>query len=127
MHSSNSIIKFLSQELSGISNNTATNILTLLNEQLHTNKKGSSSNYDISLLSELDSKGITILSQILRDYQHIKPPTHILSGGGSCLSPVGEYNLRLGVLKELKPKLIATYSDVSTNSHANHHYEGILV
>ena len=43
------------------------------------------------------------------------------------MSPVGEYNLRLGVLKELKPKLIATYSDVSTNSHTNHHYEGTVL
>jgi hypothetical protein len=26
-----------------------------------------------------------------------------------CLSPAGEYNLRLGVMKELRPELVATY------------------
>lgn len=28
---------------------------------------------------------------------------------GHHLSPAGEYNLRLGVMKEMKPELIATY------------------
>jgi len=36
---------------------------------------------------------------------------------------VGEYNLRLGIIKELRPKLIATYSDVNSNN-LNNHYEG---
>ncbi len=26
-----------------------------------------------------------------------------------CLSPAGEYNMRLGVMKELRPELVATY------------------
>lgn len=26
-----------------------------------------------------------------------------------CLSPAGEYNLRLGIMKELNPDLVATY------------------
>ena len=29
---------------------------------------------------------------------------------GDCLSPAGEYNLRLGVVKELHPELVATYA-----------------
>ncbi|KAK9941287.1 hypothetical protein M0R45_017898 [Rubus argutus] len=29
---------------------------------------------------------------------------------GDCLSPAGEYNLRLGIIKELHPELVATYS-----------------
>lgn len=29
---------------------------------------------------------------------------------GNCLSPAGEYNLRLGIMKELKPDLVATHS-----------------
>jgi DNA topoisomerase VI subunit B len=29
---------------------------------------------------------------------------------GSHLSPAGEYNLRLGVMKELQPELIATHA-----------------
>lgn len=28
---------------------------------------------------------------------------------GSCLSPVGEYNLRLGIIKELDPDMVSTY------------------
>ena len=27
-----------------------------------------------------------------------------------CLSPAGEYNLRLGIIKELHPDMVATYS-----------------
>jgi DNA topoisomerase VI B subunit len=29
---------------------------------------------------------------------------------GDCLSPAGEYNLRLGIIKELHPDMVATYS-----------------
>lgn len=29
---------------------------------------------------------------------------------GDCLSPAGEYNLRLGIIKELHPEMVATYS-----------------
>jgi DNA topoisomerase VI B subunit len=40
----------------------------------------------------------------------------------SALSPAGEYNLRLGVVKELRPELIATFSDdaASLDGHALH-------
>lgn len=38
---------------------------------------------------------------------------------GACLSPAGEYNMRLGVLKELKPRLVATFSDKS-GAHEGH-------
>ena len=36
-----------------------------------------------------------------------------------CLSPVGEYNLRLGIMKELQPDLVATFQD-SVCSHEGH-------
>ncbi len=42
------------------------------------------------------------LHQLLHDAKFSDPR-------GSHLSPVGEYNLRLGVMKELRPELIATY------------------
>lgn len=38
---------------------------------------------------------------------------------GACLSPAGEYNMRLGVLKELKPKMVATFSD-KAGAHEGH-------
>ena len=36
---------------------------------------------------------------------------------GDCLSPAGEYNLRLGVMKELRPELVATYCGALLSSH----------
>ena len=42
---------------------------------------------------------------MLRDEASIKQPS------AGCLSPAGEYNMRLGVLKELQPRLIATYTE----------------
>jgi DNA topoisomerase VI subunit B len=30
---------------------------------------------------------------------------------GACLSPAGEYNLRLGVMKELRPEMVATWQE----------------
>eukprot|EP00172_Hildenbrandia_rubra_P003163 Plantae.Rhodophyta-Hildenbrandia_rubra.ctg4724.p2 GENE.Plantae.Rhodophyta-Hildenbrandia_rubra.ctg4724~~Plantae.Rhodophyta-Hildenbrandia_rubra.ctg4724.p2 ORF type:complete len:687 (+),score=144.55 Plantae.Rhodophyta-Hildenbrandia_rubra.ctg4724:4625-6685(+) len=30
---------------------------------------------------------------------------------GKCLSPAGEYNLRLGIMKEFKPTMVATYAE----------------
>lgn len=32
-----------------------------------------------------------------------------------CLSPAGEYNLRLGIVKELQPDMVATYSGRSVS------------
>ena len=47
---------------------------------------------------------ITRLTQILREVKLFRAPD------GSCLSPAGEYNLRLGILKELEPEYVATCS-----------------
>ncbi|EFH61663.1 hypothetical protein ARALYDRAFT_318827 [Arabidopsis lyrata subsp. lyrata] len=38
---------------------------------------------------------------------------------GDCLSPAGEYNLRLGIIKELHPDMVATYSGSFTYFVAN--------
>lgn len=38
---------------------------------------------------------------------------HFDSVTADCLSPAGEYNLRLGVMKEMKPDLVATSQVVS--------------
>ena len=54
----------------------------------------------------IDSLGppqIHKLSRLLAVAKFDKP-------SGSCLSPAGEYNLRLGIMKELKPDLVATHS-----------------
>ena len=49
----------------------------------------------------------------MRDERSIKPPS------ANCLSPAGEYNMRLGVLKELRPKLVATFTD-KPGAHEGH-------
>jgi DNA topoisomerase-6 subunit B len=64
-------------------------------------------------LDGLTSSHIAALCQVLRDDTSIKPPL------ANCLSPAGEYNMRLGVLKELKPKLVSTYTD-KPGSHEGH-------
>lgn len=54
---------------------------------------------------KLGASQVAALCQVLRDDPTIRPPSP------QCLSPAGEYNLRLGVLKELKPRLVATFTD----------------
>lgn len=48
--------------------------------------------------STMDVKSISRLVQLLKEVK-VKAPD------GSCLSPAGEYNLRLGILKELDPQV----------------------
>ncbi|KAG1652179.1 hypothetical protein FOA52_004801 [Chlamydomonas sp. UWO 241] len=58
--------------------------------------------------SELNDKQVVRLHQLLHDAKFSDPK-------GDHLSPAGEYNLRLGVMKELRPELIATYQgDIRT-------------
>jgi DNA topoisomerase VI subunit B len=87
-----SVAKFLYRDLSGISPSLAAKI---------------TSNLDIAdtAPSALTSSQVAALCQTLRDEKLIKPPA------ATCLSPAGEYNMRLGVLKELRPKLVATYTE----------------
>eukprot|EP00934_Nitzschia_sp_Nitz4_P006060 Nitzschia sp. Nitz4//scaffold37_size175936//99697//101676//NITZ4_002051-RA/size175936-processed-gene-0.226-mRNA-1//-1//CDS//3329549803//6050//frame0 len=54
---------------------------------------------------ELTDKQITKLVQVLRTVQLFKAPD------GSCLSPLGEYNLNLGIRKVLEPDYVATARD----------------
>jgi DNA topoisomerase-6 subunit B len=55
--------------------------------------------------SELTDRQITKLVQVLRTVQMFRAPD------GSCLSPLGEYNLNLGIRKVLEPDLVATARD----------------
>lgn len=55
--------------------------------------------------SELTDRHITKLVQVLRNVQMFKAPD------GSCLSPLGEYNLNLGIRKVLNPEYVATARD----------------
>ena len=49
-----------------------------------------------------DAKKVSRLARLLREVKLFPPPS------GDCLSPVGEYNLRLGIEKELRPEYVAT-------------------
>jgi DNA topoisomerase-6 subunit B len=50
-----------------------------------------------------DSKHVHCLRVAMEKHDYAAP-------SAACLSPAGEYNLRLGILKELKPDLVATSS-----------------
>ena len=52
--------------------------------------------------SEVTDKQATRIQQLLADARFDDP-------NGSCLSPAGEYNLRLGIMKELGPEWIASF------------------
>lgn len=60
---------------------------------------------------ELTTQQVVRLHQLLHEAKFSDP-------SGSHLSPAGEYNLRLGVIKELHPDLIATYQGRVTTSEA---------
>jgi len=87
-----SVDKFLSKDLSGVSAAIANKICKAVG-------------VDASVPSSLSTAKIAALCQVLRDESAIKPPS------AACLPPAGEYNLRLGVLKELRPTMVATFSD----------------
>ena len=87
-----SLAKFLSNDLNGISSSVA-------------NKISKDMGIDSYTPNSLSSSQVAALCQVLRDNEQIKAPM------ASCLSPAGEYNIRLGVLKEMKPRLVATYTD----------------
>ena len=97
---STTLSHFLAHELSSLSPKSIKDILENLN------LKDSS-------LRDIKSSHIAALCQILRDDTTIKPPS------SNCLSPAGEYNMRLGVLKELKPRLVSTYTD-KPGAHEGH-------
>ncbi|XP_071913341.1 DNA topoisomerase 6 subunit B-like isoform X2 [Coffea arabica] len=55
------------------------------------------------LVKSLTSQQIVRIHQLFRQAKFDDP-------SGDCLSPAGEYNLRLGIIKELHPDMVATYS-----------------
>lgn len=92
---SKTLVKFLTKELSCVSTSIAQRLIKELG-----------SNFDEEMPpSELTSKQITRLVQLLKQVQLFKAPD------GSCLSPLGEYNLNLGIQKVLLPDYVATARD----------------
>ncbi|KAJ6821162.1 DNA topoisomerase 6 subunit B [Iris pallida] len=54
-------------------------------------------------VKSLTSQQIVRIHQLFRQAKFDDP-------SGDCLSPAGEYNLRLGIIKELQPDMVATYA-----------------
>ncbi|KAL2487876.1 DNA topoisomerase 6 subunit B [Forsythia ovata] len=54
-------------------------------------------------VKSLTAQQIVRIHQLFRQAKFDDP-------SGNCLSPAGEYNLRLGIIKELHPDMVATYS-----------------
>ena len=92
--------KFLSKDFSCINGALATRLMAELRLD------------NATVTSSLEHKQVVQLAHLMRDAKFDSPP-------GDCLSPVGEYNLRLGIMKELRPDLVATYQD-SACSHEGH-------
>ena len=91
-----SLLKFLTNDLSGISPSVGKTLIERL---------GSTFVDDMSP-SDLDDKQITRLVQLLRSAGDL-----FKSPDGGCLSPLGEYNLNLGIKKVVEPDVIATARD----------------
>ncbi|CAM9660593.1 unnamed protein product, partial [Ectocarpus sp. 13 AM-2016] len=86
---------FLMKDLSSIDRPLSERIIAELGEGFHPKMHP----------SELTVKMVSRLTQMLRDVKRFKPPD------GACLSPAGEYNLRLGIMKEMQPMYVATFSE----------------
>eukprot|EP00536_Pseudo-nitzschia_multiseries_P000863 jgi/Psemu1/179763/e_gw1.11.282.1 len=89
------IIDFLTKELSCVTRNLAVRIM----------KECGWDEDDIVEPSEISGRDLTKLVQVLRTVKMFKAPD------GSCLSPLGEYNLNLGIRKVLEPEYVATSRD----------------
>eukprot|EP00877_Chromochloris_zofingiensis_P003200 jgi/Chrzof1/12881/Cz07g10220.t1 len=87
-----SMLQFLSKEFDSISKEFAGRLVEEMRSgvDMQTDPK------------ELTTQQVVRLHQLLHEAKFSDP-------SGSHLSPAGEYNLRLGVIKELHPDLIATY------------------
>jgi DNA topoisomerase VI subunit B len=90
------MVTFLAKELSAVSNPLAKRLIAELESVGLTESMKP---------SDLTDKQITRLVQLFHQVQLFRPPD------GSCLSPLGEYNLNLGIHKVLEPDFIATSRD----------------
>lgn len=89
------LIDFLTKELSCVSRSIAQRIV----------KECGWNENDIVKPSDITTRQLTKLVQVLRTVKMFKAPD------GSCLSPLGEYNLNLGIRKVLEPEYVATSRD----------------
>jgi DNA topoisomerase VI B subunit len=100
------LTQFLSNELSSVTPSLAKRITKECGWDGHDeDSDGSSGGTGALKPSDLTDRHITKLVQVLRTVSMFKAPD------GSCLSPLGEYNLNLGIRKVLNPDFVATARD----------------
>jgi DNA topoisomerase VI subunit B len=102
------LTQFLTNELSSVTTSLAKRIVKECGWSGNKNDdRGDDDDEITSALtpSEMTDRHITKLVQVLRTVQMFKAPD------GSCLSPLGEYNLNLGIRKVLQPDYVATARD----------------
>lgn len=87
-----SILRFLTTQFQCIPRKLAIRLIKELGFDVHK---------EVSAMSLND---IRQLDSLLHEARFERPD-------GNCLSPAGEYNLRLGISKELKPDMVATHSE----------------
>lgn len=89
-----SLIRFLTSQFVAIPRSLAVRLITEL---------GSDFTQHMTV-GELTLNHIRQIDALLHEARFEKPD-------GMCLSPAGEYNLRLGITKELKPSMVATHAE----------------
>jgi DNA topoisomerase-6 subunit B len=94
------LAKFLTKEFSCVSATLAAKLLKEVRLPVDTEVKA------------LDHKAIVQLAHLMKEVQFDDPPME-------CLGPVGEYNMRLGIIKELSPDMVATHQDAGC-THEGH-------
>ena len=99
--SAQTMVRFLSTELAGVGTTTAKRVLEELRDKHH----GQAWAQPDASPKQLTDAHITRLVQVLRSVSYFKAPD------GQALSPLGEYNLNLGIRKVLEPEWVATARD----------------
>lgn len=91
--SKQNLLQFLQHEFVNIGKSYATRLVGEMGPDFSPNMP----------LKSLTSQQIVRIHQLFRQAKFDDP-------SGDCLSPAGEYNLRLGIIKELHPDMVATYA-----------------
>ena len=86
--------RFLSTQFSNISPALASRLISELGDDFSAS----------TVVSSLSKQQIHRLTNLLKEAKFDRPSS-------DCLSPAGEYNLRLGIIKELRPEMVATFRD----------------
>jgi DNA topoisomerase-6 subunit B len=91
--STSTLLPFLMTQFSCVDKGKAMSVIDALGNSFSSDMK----------IEQLTPKQVHEITRQLAVHKFAPP-------SGDCLSPAGEYNLRLGIMKELRPDLVATHS-----------------